>query len=267
MGTATSVALGVLFYARADIKTALGVFAGLLGVTITTQVQSIVLTNRRIDVATRSGRMLEALETISWLPPLIEEITSHITRVERDYSATPAVELCQQVLQDCLDRVNDLQRGHFEPAYGDQRLFNALTSKAVKQIRATSAQEMDLAWWLSPRSEPYWELQREALGRKVTITRVFIYSKWNDDLDQLARKQSQAGIEVRTVHRGRLPPRLVTDMVIWDETCGYETRSNAAGEPVINFFTLAAQDVEKMRHDYEAIIISSTLYKHDPPSL
>jgi hypothetical protein len=59
VGTVLSVVLGVLFYVRSDINTALGVFAGLLGVVIALQVQSVLLMHKRISITTKSGRIME----------------------------------------------------------------------------------------------------------------------------------------------------------------------------------------------------------------
>jgi hypothetical protein len=118
---------------------------------------------------------------------------------------------------------------------------------------ATSAQEIDVEWWNSPRSEKYWELHLRALNRGVKVVRIFIYHDWTKSLADLAKRQAEAGIEVYRVERGQLTPGLVTDIVIWDRVCGYETQSNAAGQATQNFFTFAAHDIDKLARDFELV--------------
>ena len=259
IGTVTSVILAVLFYVRADVATALGVFAGLLGITITLQVQALVLGQRRTATASRIARAVESMESVPWLTEYVERIVTQIRHIQDHFPETAST-LSRQTFDECVSRLTDLQRGHFKPTYGDQRLFLLLTAGVSRAMLATSAQDVDLLWWTSPRSDKYWELQRQALKRGVQITRVFIYHEWTKPLAQLARMQAQAGVEVYRVERDRLAPGLITDMVIWDRTCGYETRSNAAGQAAENFFTFASQDIDKLSRDFEVIRVASSRF-------
>jgi hypothetical protein len=266
VGTVTSVGLGVLFYARSDMKTALGVFAALLGVVISLQIQAILLSQRKIDNASRYARIENAFDEIDWLAPLAENIVNMAARVNASHPGTPGVDLCQQIIHECQRRLTDLQRGHYEPIYGDQSLFHDMTSRARTSIRATSAQGVDLSWWASSRSQEYWRLQEEAIGRKVAITRIFIYRDWPPDLERLAANQHRAGIDVRRIRSDQLPADLNTDIVIWDELCGYETRSNAAGEAVQNFFTLAADDIRELTTKFNRILTIAETYAPQIPA-
>jgi hypothetical protein len=252
IGTAVSVILGVLFYVRSDVGTALGVFAGLLGITITLQVQALAVGQQRADAASKTVRTVEKIESISWLPEYVEQLVMLIGHVEENLPET-ATRLSRQTVDECVSRLTDLQRGHFRPTYGDQRLFLTLTAEVANTMLATSAQEVDLGWWTSPRSDKYWQLQIEALKRGVKITRVFIYHDWNKPLADLAKMQADAGVTVYRVKRENIPPGLVADMVIWDRICGYETESNAAGQAIQNFFTFAAYDIDKLSRDFEIV--------------
>ncbi len=252
IGTVLSVLLGVLFYFRTDIGTAMGVFATLLGIAVTLQVQSLVTEQRRSSAETRTARMVSKIESVSWLPDRVEQIAEHVGNVV-DNLPQSATSLAQQTVDDCLSRLTDLQRGHFNAVYGDQRLFLTLTAAVSDTMLATSAQEIDVEWWNSPRSEKYWEINLQALKRGVKVVRIFIYHDWTKSLADLAKKQADAGIEVYRVERGQLPPRLVADIVIWDRVCGYETQSNAAGQATRNFFTFAADDIDRLARDFEVV--------------
>lgn len=262
LGTAISAGLGVLFYGRPDPKTAFGVFAALLGITITLQIQAILMAQRGIAAESQKNRLTAALERIPWLLPSIETIPRTIATVQDKFGTSAAPALCKQAVQDCIDQLSRLETGHYQPDYGDLRLFNFLTSAATKTIRATSAQGLDLAWWFSTKSEQYWRLQIAAMGRGVEIKRIFIYSSWTAKLASLVHAQSQARIKVWTLPASALPRHLITDMVVWDESCGYETRSNATGEPVVNFFTLVPHEIEKMKLDFDGLLEVATPYSH-----
>src|SRR4051812_27865505 len=112
IGTAVSVILGVLFYFRSDVGTALGVFAGLLGITITLQVQALVAGQQRAVAASRTARTAEKIESISWLPEYVEQIVTTIAHVE-DNLPEAVSRLSRQTVDECVSRLTDLQRGHF----------------------------------------------------------------------------------------------------------------------------------------------------------
>lgn len=254
IGALLSVLVGVIFYIRPDVKTAFGVFAGLLSVVLTLQIQAITMEHRRIVVDDRHKRTLDTIDAIPWLPNVLDRILQSATRVEQQFGATPAAEAFRNSFQNCLASLADLERGHFTMPYGDLSMTYSLTRGCEKALWATSVQDIDLDWWTSPKSQTYWTLQQDALRRGVSITRVFIYFALTDDLKRLVQVQRDAGLDIVLVHRDQLPPQLKTDIVIWDELCGYETRSNASGEPVLNFYTVAPQDVLNMVHQFQQIL-------------
>lgn len=265
-GTAISVFLGVLFYVRSDTKTALGVFAGLIGVVITLQIQAILLVQRKSVDATRYARIEATLDEIHWLAPLTEDIVNKAANVDSNLSGTPGIELCQQIIEECRGRLVDLEHGHYEPTYGDQRLFLDLTRRVQTIMRATSAQGVDLSWWTSPRSQEYWRLHREALARNVAIKRIFIFHDWTPELETLAATQHSAGIEIRRIHSDHIPADLNADIVVWDDRCGYETRSNAAGAAVRNFYTLTPHDVQALIAKFDRIFTLAETYVPEVPA-
>lgn len=67
-----------------------------------------------------------------------------------------------------------------------------------------------------------------AIKRGVHVQRIFIYDQWTDDLDSLARKQVSAGVDVRRLDIRKLSPQYHIDMVIWDDSCGYQLRPTTA---------------------------------------
>ncbi|GAB2707811.1 hypothetical protein [Nocardia thraciensis] len=254
VGALISVTVAVIFYVRPDTKSAFGVFAGLLCAALTLQIQTITMERRHMVADARRQRTLDAIDSISWLPDVLDSILESATRVERQFGATPAAEAFRNSFQSCLAALADLERGHFTMPYGDLSMTYSLTRNCRKTLWATSVQDIDLSWWTSPKSQTYWTLQQDALRRGVSITRVFIYTTLTDELERLAGVQRDAGLNILLVDGKQLPPQLKTDIVIWDESCAYETRSNASGEPILNFYTVSQQDVQNMVHQFQRIL-------------
>lgn len=257
IGTVISVILAVLFYIRADAATGLGVVAGIVGIVVTLQIQSMAAARRELALEARSQRTLEAIAGIPWLPDIMDKILLSATQVEKRYGDTPAAEAFRSSFEACLSLLTDLERGHFTTQYGDLSMTYSLTIGCKSTLWATSVQDIDFEWWISPRSQRYWTLQQDALQRGVQIIRIFIYHEMNEQLRKLAAVQTAAGLEILFVHRDQLPPQLRTDMVIWDKSCAYETRSNASGDPVMNSYTVAPQDVETMLNQFQVIRTNS----------
>jgi hypothetical protein len=254
IGVVTSVGIGVVFYIYSDINTAFGVFAGLLGIDLTLQVQAMASNQRAVMAEARYKRIVDAIERIQWMPDVIDKMLQSAIRVEHQYGKTPAAEAFRNSFQNCLALLADLERGHFTAAYGDLSMTYSLTKSCKKTLWATSVQDIDFTWWVSPRSQTYWTLQQDAIRRGVVVIRLFVYHDLTEELRRLVDVQRTAGVDVRLVRRDLLPPQLRTDMVIWDESCAYETRSNASGEPVLNFYTVSPQDVQTMIQQFQRIL-------------
>jgi len=264
VGAILSVAIGLAFYFKTDVPTALAAVAGMLGLVITLQLQLLVAMHQRDAADGRVARLLAATERLPWLADAIDDAVDRSTTIARS-QMSEAVSLCQLTLETCNKNLADLQRGHYDEPYGEMRLFYKLTGTTQRAIRATSAQEVDLSWWETPRADRYWELQRAALARGVAIKRVFIYSHWTAGLEKLASTQAAAGVHVWTVRNEVLPPDLRIDMVVWDETCAYETAPNAVGEPVFNRFRLNAADVGQAIRRFESILANASVYERSNP--
>jgi hypothetical protein len=246
IGVALSSVLGAFFYFRTDLTTAIATFAGLVGTTITLQVELLLREREERDRASRQQRLLDRLEAIPWMPDLLDNAIGAYSAVEQAYGATMAVELARKAFEDCRIRVEELQRGHYVTSDADEAPnspVHALTERLRESLLATSSGD-DIAWWLAPSlSRNYWRLNTEALKRGVTIKRVFIYRDWTGPLDALALAQFEAGVQVSRVSEYQLPPILRLNLVIWDERCGLEPRHNAAGEWIASSFTFAARDL------------------------
>lgn len=254
IGVTLSTVLGVFFYFKTDLATAMATLAGLIGTTITLQVESIFRERRMTEGITRQQRLIGQVEAVEWLPSLLEQALNAISAIEHGYGGTTAVDLTREAFDDCLAQLNDLQRGRYVTSIDDNKLVFAITERVQRTLRATSADAQDLQdFWLTPTGERYWRLNQGALERGVAIQRVFIYRTWNDQLEALARKQHDTGVSTLRVALDQLPPALRLNLIIWDNTSGFETRANSTGEFIDNIFTFAPQDLTKMLDRYTMI--------------
>lgn len=254
IGVTLSAALGVVFYFKTDLATAMATLAGLIGTTITLQIESIFRERRITESITRQQRLVGQVEAVEWLPGLLDQALSAISAIEHAYGGTTAVDLTRKAFDDCLAQLKDLQRGRYVTSIDDNKLVFAMTKQVQRTLRATSADAQNLRdFWLAPTGEHYWRLNQGALQRGVAIQRIFIYHTWNDKLEALARKQHDTGVSTLRVALDQLPPALRLNLIIWDDTCGFETRANSTGEFIDNIFTFAPRDLTEMLERYTMI--------------
>jgi hypothetical protein len=255
-GVVLSSVLGTFFYFRTDLSTALATFAGLIGITITLQIESLLRTRQDREQATRHQRLVARMESTAWLPDVLDRALGAYGLVEQKYGRGVVVELARQIFEDCQDRLEFLARGRYRTADPDESPkspMRTLTEHLRTHLRATSAGE-DLLWWQDAlATRAYWQLNLEALQRGVSITRIFIYRAWSDDLDHLARAHHEAGVHVMRVQEDRLPRTSRLNLLIWDETCAMEPEYNSAGEWINSSFVFEPQDLVLMLDRFRLI--------------
>src|SRR5437868_6540731 len=91
-GVVLSAVLGVFFYIRTDVATAMATCAGLVGIVITLQVESALRERRLADELTRQQRLISRVESIGWLPDLLDEALDALDEIERRRAGTVAAE-------------------------------------------------------------------------------------------------------------------------------------------------------------------------------
>jgi hypothetical protein len=256
IGVLLSTVLGVFFYFRTDLNTAIATFAGLTGTTITLQVESLLQEREIREQTTRQQRLVHRIESTIWMPELLDDAVSAFAVIEQTYGATMAVELARKAFDDCRTRLGELQRGRYITSDADESPNSPalpLTERLRDSLLATSSGD-DISWWLdASTSRNYWRLNIEALQRGVMIERIFIYRQWTDELDAVAKAQHASGVRVLRVLEDQLPATLRLNLVIWDELCGLEPQHNSAGEWIGSSFTFAAQDLALLLDRFKMI--------------
>lgn len=252
-GIVLSVALAVAFYMTQSLAPAFATFAGLLGLILTLQLEILIGAKHNVENMGRMGSMITKIEANPWLPDLVESILYSTEMIEQNHAGTPAVEVSRGTLERCRRDLADLELGRFTHDYADNSLVMQLTEKMQEELFVTSFLGLDLEWWYRPEGQEYWRLQDEAIRRGVRVRRVFIHDGWSQELDQLARRQREAGAAVKCVHRDDLPSSMRVILALWDHRCGLEVLYNANGEGVRYAFTVARVDVERLRQQFELI--------------
>ena len=85
VGFAVSVGLGIIFYIKADIATALATFALILGGLLTLQVEATFRRIREEQTHTEQDRFIALLETEPWLYQFVRETTRRGVDIQRLY--------------------------------------------------------------------------------------------------------------------------------------------------------------------------------------
>jgi hypothetical protein len=266
-GVALSTALGVFFYLRTDVSTAIATLAGLIGTVITLQVEAMAHARHLHEEGLRNQRLVQRVEAIAGMAELLDSSLSAYGAIEQKYASTIVPHLARKAFEDCLGTLRDLQRGNYRAPDSEDSPsspFYVLTEQTQRTLQATTARS-DIEWWLETRlSRTFWRLNEEALARGVSITRIILYSEWTDDLDFLAKKHHEAGVRVMRVVEDQLPPPLRENLLIWDGAAAWEPHYNAIGEWIESSFVFSPEHVALLLDRYKMIESCAEPYPPKP---
>jgi hypothetical protein len=253
-GFVISVALGVVFYVRTDIPTALASFALILGGLLTLQVEATFRRLREQQTQTEQGRFIALLESVPWLYRFLRDTAERVVEVQRVYDSPFVLHLLQKVSGDFAKGLDDLRGGRIlVPHDSDHDLVFWLTRHTKSTLRATDVWAAAHLHEGKSGGDEYQSLNLEAMERGVEVERIFIYAEWTGDLEDTVRKQAAAGIHTLRVREAILKAELRADMAIWDEIYGSELSFNALGEIVDSYVTFSKQDVSHLLEKYNRI--------------
>jgi hypothetical protein len=156
-----------------------------------------------------------------------------------DASVSPMMQrLARREIERATRFVRQLPAGG-EIAYDgeDREWMLGLTEQVEHSIDAISLSTVDAGMrgfdgglWTSDLGMRYLELQREAIERKVTIRRIFVFERKDLASDETFLKITQAqrkvGVDVRMLDLQLIPERLqamIFDFIVFDGAVGYET--------------------------------------------
>jgi hypothetical protein len=253
LGIAISVALGAFFYFKTDQQAAFATFAGLLGVTITLQLE-LLLQNRRIaDEELQRETMSTQIESLPWLPPLLRQSLTALHAIESTYAGTVAADLARKRYERHVAGLRDLQRGFLlETRVEDHGLLQELTKTVQHSLIATTNEE-DFLWWSSVAGQTYLKLQAAAIQRGVRIERIFIYREWTDAREQLTARQQALGIRTLRVREDEVAGTLGQDLIVWDEFIGLTGEFSPSGTRTGDRYTFGRTELDRLMDHYRMI--------------
>jgi hypothetical protein len=254
LGTVGSVGLAVFFYLRTDLNSALATFAGLIGVMISLQIESMLQTARHNREAERHKELAGRLEQHPWLPSMLSDSLKALEGIHPSIPAHYAEEFATRAFEDCLETLRDLQRGRLRVASTeDVWLVQRLTEQVKHRLVATTVDTQELDWWSEATGQQYVRTQAKGVRRGVDVERIFIYREWTDQHELAVSQQHAVGIQTFRVDRRMLPPRLNLGLVIWDDALALEMEFTSEGEFLAEHITFVDKDISRLSSLYGMI--------------
>lgn len=255
IGLVISIVLGVLFYFRADLPTALATFALILGGLLTLQVEATFRRIRDEQAQTQQGQLMAQVEAIPWLQDFVRDTARRVVDIKKQYDIPFVVDmLLKELREEFFQSLDDVQGGRIlVPHDSDHKLVFWLTANTKETILATDVYSAAHLHAGNPAGDEYKELNMRALQRGVRIERIFVYSEWTNAVERSMKEQYAAGIHTLRVREASLTPELRIDMAIWDERYASALSFNASGEIVDSYITFSPQDLMRMLDRYKRI--------------
>ena len=254
VGFAVSVGLGIIFYIKADIATALATFALILGGLLTLQVEATFRRIREEQTHTEQDRFIALLETEPWLYQFVRETTRRGVDIQRSYESPFTLKALQKAAAGFSQELEDMRRGRImvRPD-SDHELVLWLTKNLKSSLLATNLYSAEHLHLGRPGGQEYKRLYLAAIERGVRVERIFIHFQWTPSIEASMRDQAKAGVHTFRVDAATLRTDLRIDMGIWDERYGSELSFNASGDVVDSYISFSDEDVMRMLERYKRI--------------
>jgi hypothetical protein len=248
IGTALSIVGSVLLDLTNAATGVESFLACLMGITISLVLDSTVRAERRFQIR-------GMIEATPWLSEVLAPLAASTARIQQRYAGSPIVAEARARYDRLSEQLDELGHGRILRSRGDYEYLLASTHTCVHTLLAVTnvlAERPDrgLGWWTGDIGRQYWQANREALGRGVRISRIFVYTTMTAELDELAAAQEAAGVHIGLVQARTLDPALWHNLAIWDGTSAWEARLNAGGEIVGNIFTVNDADLARLKQTF-----------------
>ncbi|CAN2049704.1 hypothetical protein GMMP13_840010 [Candidatus Magnetomoraceae bacterium gMMP-13] len=243
-GVSFSIIISFIIYIN-GLDTTASTLIGLLGITITLQIDQIARFERTQTANAQYGELLEKMEKIIWLYPLIQEIVHYTYKTFQETEDDYFLNSAKMNMERCRNHLQNLSHGYLTVFFDEQEPLINATNKTKSSLRAISVVKIDGDFWQSSMGQRYWETNKQAIKRGVKLERIFIYDACTDELEKLVKKQVEAGVKVYTVESAQVPPELRIDMIIFDVDFTYEAKLNSDGVPIENIFSINKSDINQ----------------------
>ena len=220
----------ILWAARIPVPAQIAFVVGCIGTVITVQLDAILRISRGRNEDASSETIAEAMATAS--AGLYVAIVDATLAAHAASSHPVFTRLVHRKLKECVTHLTNLSDGEATLRYRDDDLITEQVRQSHTSVKAISYLSTDLTWWRSSAGQAFGEENLRAARRGISVFRVFIYDKWTDEIEQIARYQEESGIAVARVSSSAVRPGLRRNLIVLDQSFLVERRANHNGEIV-----------------------------------
>lgn len=248
-GIVGSIALSVALDVTGAATGVESLLAGLMGITISLLVDSLVRAERRFHLRT-------LLSGPAWLTSAVVPIVEGVREATESYPGTRVAVEARRRFERFAAETGQLRAGRIiRPADDYQDMLGATRDCVVRLDALTNVMPRasgELSWWTGDVGRHHWAVNLEALRRGVTITRIFAYAAMTDELRELLEEQRRAGVRVGLLPWGAVDRSLHLNLIVWDGTSSWEARMSAHGEISEHHFSVNPDDLDRLGRAFES---------------
>lgn len=217
--------------------------AGLMGITVSLLVDSLVRAERRFHLRT-------LMSGAPWLTAAVVPIVEGTREATERYPDSRVAEEARRRFERFVAETEQLRAGRIiRPADDHRDMFGGTRDCTARLEALTNVMPRasgELSWWTSDVGRHYWTVNLEALRRGVQITRIFAYATMTDELRELLEEQRRAGVRVGLLPWGAVDRSLHLNLILWDGTSSWEGRMSAHGEISEHHFSVNPADLDRL---------------------
>ena len=254
--TATGVVASTALAVGADATGGSGVAGlgfGLAATVVALQIDVLAQLARRQRGDDADSKLLADLDETPWLRHAFQAIAR--AAAAQDFATTPILAtLAESRLRRTCELFERLSPGRYESEPDNHDLITLMDS-ATESVHAVTIMRRELEYWRSHDGREYWAANRRAMiERGVSINRIFVAeSGANADLDNLAREQAEAGVQVWTVEESSLPSHLVDYILIFDDQWSQRIDVSVGGRPTRYWVEVEPADIDRAGRRFDEI--------------
>lgn len=245
VGILVTAVTAVLTYLKSgeDAKTLNAAMASVLGAVLT------MVLGLRFNVIPNMQGQLGQAEVIRRDPARTALLKHAAALRPASISANPlAVKNLADRLHELQDQFNEMAEGRLVVSEAEMPLFTLqMIPSSKKTIEATNFIGLS-KWWEDPWGDKYEQENEDAANRKVTVTRVFIFTKQSDmsQARDIMIRELNHGIHVRYALISDLPPFSGDVLVVDGLVAGEHRIVPGKGESEARF-SLNASDISRQQ--------------------
>lgn len=262
----TIVATAVVFIRAGEengaLKDLLVACIGLVGLTVSLQLEILFRVAERAQARERYSQLLEGIEDY---PDLVELAFEALDASVKTLDKATIPQLKREVFNvfhHATSQLQELAQGRLRRAGSDNTLVLDRFAHTHEVVRGTT-DEGDTAWWRTDDGRQFLELNKTLIGRNVRIERIWILSasptqELRDMLE--VHHQLKIGVFVVRADRKDLDRRLLVNFTMMDDNFLQMDVPNKEGQAVEYLYSENQVDVERALNTFAQLKSKATKY-------